>query len=151
MVCAKTQGQHVRSECRSDPWFSCISVFEKMPLRCTFCTCAVPDVPYQSCSITDVMLQLTSTFKVMDLTNWLAFIGKSHTVFSSPILLYHPKCIELSDSLSFPSKVMRKGKKSPLGDWKKSVLTLMVWVMKMDVLGQAGTHGNGEKGGNFPS
>lgn len=98
MVCAKIQGQHVRLESRSHPWFSCISAFEKIPLRCTFCTSAVPHVLCQSRSITEVRLQLTSMFKVMDLTNRFALIRISHTAFSSSVLVYHPKCFELSDS-----------------------------------------------------
>lgn len=144
----KTQGQHVRLESRSDPWFSYISVFGKMPLRCTFCTPAVTDVPCQSHCTAEVRLQLTSLFKVTDFTNLLALIRISHTVFSSPILVYHPKCFELSDSLNFSSEMIRRRKKSPCRDWKKSVLTLMI-----DLIGRAvaGTHGSGEEGGNFPS
>lgn len=110
-----------------DPWFSCISVFGKMPLRCTFCTSAATDVPCQSRCISEVRLQLTSMFKVMDLTNWLALIRISRTAaFSSlqqqgctplgllrgvqEILVHHPKCFELLDSLNFPSEMIRREK-----------------------------------------
>lgn len=33
--------------------------------------------------------------------------------------------------------MIRREKKSPLGDWRKSVLTVMVRVMRIEVLGQA--------------